>query len=66
MKIFIDDNVAYYEHGETLYHTPISSYGLFDTENGSPVRESTDQLDRIRLLVTEKQPSYGAVQLTLF
>jgi len=66
LKIFIEDNIAYYEHGETLYHTQISSYGIFDTEDGSPVRESTEQLERIRLLVTEKQPSYGAVQLTLF
>ncbi len=66
MKIFIEDNIAYYEKGETLYHTQITPYQTFDTEDGSPVRESTDQLERIRLLVTEKQPSYEAVQLTFF
>ena len=66
MKIFIEDNIAYYEKGETLYHTQISSYGLFDTEDGSPVRESTDQLERIRRLVTENQLAQDVDQLLLF
>jgi hypothetical protein len=66
LKIFIEDNIAYYEKGETLYHTQISSYGLFDTEDGSPVRESTDQLERIRRLVTENQLAQDVDQLLLF
>jgi hypothetical protein len=66
LKIFIEDNIAYYEKDETLYHTQISSYGLFDTEDGSPVRESTDQLERIRRLVTENQLAQDVDQLLLF
>jgi len=65
LKIFIDDNIAYYKRGETLYHTFIAS-DCFDTENGTPVRESTDQLDRIHLLVTEEQVAQDWVQLELF
>lgn len=66
MKCFIDHSTVYYIKDCELYQTEIDSYGFFDTTEGSLVRESTDQLERIRLLVTEKQLAQDAIQLHLF
>ena len=66
MKCFIDHNTVYYMYENALHETQIDSYGLFDTDAGSPVRESTDQTERIRVLVTEKKSSQDCVQLSLF
>lgn len=66
MKFFIDDKTVYYEQDGTLYHTQIDSYNFSNTEDGTPLRESTDQTERIHLLVTEKKLAQDWVQLTLF
>ncbi len=66
MKCFIDYNTVYYIKDSQLYQTEIDSYGFFDTTKGSLVRESTDQMERIRLLVTEKELAQDAIQLHLF
>lgn len=66
MKFFIDKKTVYYEQDGTLYHTQIDSYDFFNTEDGTPLRESTDQTKRIHLLVTEKKLAQDWVQLTLF
>jgi hypothetical protein len=55
MKCFIDHSTVYYTKDSELYQTEIDCYGFFDTNVGSLVRESTEQTERIRLLVTEKQ-----------
>jgi hypothetical protein len=66
MKCFIDYNTVYYIKDCELYQTETDCYGFFDTDAGSPVRESTDQMERIRMLVTEKQLAQDAIQLSLF
>jgi hypothetical protein len=66
MKCFIDRKTVYYMNESHLYETRIDAYGLFDTDAGSPVRESTDQTERIQMLVTEKKSSQDCVQLSLF
>jgi hypothetical protein len=66
MKCFIDRNTVYYMYETQLHETQIDSYGLFDTAAGSPVRESTDQTERIQMLVTEKKSAQDCVQLSLF
>ncbi len=66
MKCFIDYNTVYYIKDSQLYQTEIDSYRFFDTTKGSPVRESTEQTERIRLLVTEKELAQDAIQLHLF
>jgi hypothetical protein len=66
LKFFIDKKTVYYEQGGALYHTQIDSYDFFNTDDGSPVRESTEQLERIHLLVTEKKLAQDVLQMTLF
>ena len=66
MKCFIDHSTVYYIKDSELYQTEIDCYGFFDTAEGSPVRENTDQMERIRLLVTEKKLAQDAIQLHLF
>jgi hypothetical protein len=65
MKCFIDHSTVYYIKDSELYQTEIDCYGFFDTTEGSHVRESTEQTERIRLLVTEKQLAQDAIQLHL-
>ena len=66
MKFFIDNQTVYYEQDGALYHTQIDSYDFFNTDDGTPVRESTEQLERIHLLVTEKKLAQDVLQMTLF
>jgi hypothetical protein len=66
LKFFIDKKTVYYEQGGALYHTQIDSYDFFNTDDGTPVRESTEQLERIHLLVTEKKLAQDVLQMTLF
>lgn len=66
MKFFIDKKTVYYEQDGALYHTQIDSYDFFNTDDGTPVRESTEQLERIHLLVTEKKLAQDVLQMTLF
>jgi hypothetical protein len=65
LKCFIENQTVYYAQDGTLYHTFIAS-DCFDTENGTPVRESTEDLNRIQRLVTEEQVAQDWVQLELF
>lgn len=66
MKFFIDNQTIYYEQGGALYHTQMDSYDFFNTDDGTPVRESTEQLERIHLLVTEKKLAQDVEHLMLF
>ena len=66
MKCFIENQIVYYMKGETLYHTLIDSYQFFNTDDGTPVRENTDQTERIRRLVTDRPLAQDWVQLELF
>lgn len=66
MKCFIDNQTVYYIQGGTLYHTSMNSYQFFNTDDGTPVRESTDQTERIRRLMTEEPLAQDWVQLELF
>lgn len=66
MKCFIDNQTVYYTKGGALYHTQIDSYNFFNTDDGSPVRENTDQTERIRMLVTDRPLAQDWVQLELF
>lgn len=63
---FIENQTVYYSRGGALYHTPINAYQIFNTDDGTPVRENTDQMQRIRMLVTEQQLPQDVVQLELF
>jgi hypothetical protein len=66
LKFFIDNQTVYYEQDGALYHTQIDSYDFFNTDDGTPVRERTEQLERIHLLVTEKKLAQDVLQMTLF
>jgi hypothetical protein len=66
LKFFIDNQTVYYEQGGALYHTQMDSYQIFDTDDGTPVRESTEQLERIHLLVTQRKLAQGVEHLMLF
>jgi hypothetical protein len=44
----------------------MDSYQIFDTDDGTPVRESTEQLERIHLLVTQRKLAQGVEHLMLF
>ncbi len=66
MKFFIDNQTVYYEQDGALYHTQIDSYDFFNTDDGTPVRESTEQLERIHLLVTQRKLAQDVEHLMLF
>lgn len=66
MKCFIENQTVYYTQDGTLYHTPIDCYNFFNTDDGTPVRENTDQIERIRMLVTDQPLAQDWVQLELF
>lgn len=66
MKCFIENQTVYYMKDGALYHTSIDSYQFFDTDIGTPVRENTEQTERIRLLMTDQSLAQDTQQLELF
>lgn len=66
MKCFIENQTVYYTQGGALYQTPIDCYNFFNIDNGSPVRENTEQTERIHRLVTDQSLAHDTEQLELF
>ena len=66
MKCFIENQTVYYTQDGTLYHTLIDCYNFFNTDDGTPVRENTDQTERIHRLVTDQPLAQDTEQLELF
>ena len=66
MKCFIENQTVYYAKGGALYQTLIDCYNFFNTDEGSPVRENTEQTERIHRLVTDQPLAQDTEQLELF